>query len=108
LTKSCVNWLNNAAFSVPVNTGPGTGFGNVVKGSLRGPAQTFWNAALVRSFHLVGERSLQFRAEYFNVLNHALLNNPNVANPVSSSTTFGTITGTGDPRIAQFALKFLF
>lgn len=107
-TRACVNWLNNAAFSVPVNTGPGTGFGNVIKGSLRGPAQTFWNAALVRSFHLAGERSLQFRAEYFNVLNHTLLNNPNTANPVSSSTSFGTITGSGDPRIAQFALKFIF
>ena len=44
--RSCVNWLNAAAFSVPVNTGPGTGFGNVVKGSLRSPAQTVWNAAL--------------------------------------------------------------
>jgi Carboxypeptidase regulatory-like domain len=108
LTKSCVNWFNNAAFSVPVNTGVGTGFGNVVKGSLRGPAQTVWNAALVRSFRLAGERSLQFRAEYFNVLNHPQFNNPNVLNPVSSSTTFGTITGTADPRIAQFALKFLF
>ena len=25
--KSCVNWLNNAAFSVPVQSGAGTGFG---------------------------------------------------------------------------------
>ena len=108
LTKSCVNWFNNGAFSVPVNTGPGTGFGNVVKGTLRGPARTFWNAAIVRSFPLAGERSLQFRAEYFNVLNHTNLNNPNTSNPATSSTTFGTITGSGDPRIAQFALKFVF
>ena len=106
--KACVNWLNNAAFTLPTNTGPGTGFGNVVKGSLRGPAQTVWNAALIRNFHLVRETSLQFRAEYFNVLNHTLLNNPNVSNPISSSTSFGTITGSGDPRIAQFALKYVF
>jgi hypothetical protein len=106
--KACVNWLNNAAFTVPVNTGPGTGFGNVVKGSLRGPGQTVWHAAVTRSFHLLRETSLQFRAEYFNVLNHTLLNNPNVLNPVGSSTTFGTITGSGDPRIAQFALKYVF
>jgi hypothetical protein len=107
--KSCVNWFNSAAFSVPANTGPGTGFGNVVKGSLRGPAQTVWNAALARSFRVFGERStVQFRAEYFNVLNHTLLNDPSVSNPVSSSTTFGTITSSGDPRIAQFALKYIF
>jgi hypothetical protein len=107
-TKACVNWLNNAAFALPVNTGPGTGFGNVQKGSLRGPGQTVWHAAMVRSFHVAGERSVQFRAEYFNVLNHTLLNNPSVAGPTTSSTSFGTITGTGDPRIAQFALKYVF
>jgi hypothetical protein len=107
-TKSCVNWLNSAAFALPTNSGPGTGFGNVVKGSLRGPAQTVWNAALARNFHIAGERSLQFRAEYFNILNHTLLNNPNTSNPIASSTSFGTITGAGDPRIAQFALRFMF
>jgi hypothetical protein len=106
--KACVNWFNNAAFSVPANTGPGTGFGNVVKGSLRGPGQSVWHAAMARSFHVFGETSVQFRAEYFNVLNHTLLNNPSVSNPVSSSTTFGTITSAGDPRIAQFALKYVF
>jgi hypothetical protein len=108
VTKACVNWLNNAAFALPVNTGPGTGFGNVEKGSLRGPGQTVWHAALLRSFRVAGERSVQFRAEYFNVLNHTLLNNPSVSTPSSSSTSFGTITGTGDPRIAQFALKYIF
>jgi hypothetical protein len=107
-SRSCVNWLNPAAFSVPVNTGPGTGFGNVVKGSLRGPAQTVWNAALARNFRVFRETNLQFRAEYFNVLNHTLLNNPSTSNPIASSTSFGTITSAGDPRIAQFALKYLF
>ena len=106
--KTCVNWLNNAAFAVPVNTGVGTGFGNVVKGSLRGPGQTVWHAALVRSFHVVRETSVQFRAEYFDVLNHTLLKNPSISNPAASSTTFGTITSAGDPRIAQFALKYVF
>jgi hypothetical protein len=107
-TKPCVNYLNNAAFSLPVNTGPGTGFGNVQKGSLRGPAQTVWNVALVRNFRVAGERTVQFRAEYFNVLNHTVFNNPNISNPISSSTSFGTITSAGDPRIAQFALKYVF
>jgi hypothetical protein len=81
----------------------------VVKGSLRGPGQSVWHAAMARSFRVFGERSVvQFRAEYFNVLNHTLLNNPSTSNPVSSSTTFGTITSSGDPRIAQFALKYIF
>jgi len=107
-SKACVNWLNNGAFTVPVIGAAGTGFGNIVKGSLRGPGQSVWHAALGRSFPLAGERSVQFRAEYFNILNHTLLNNPNTSAPIASSTLFGTITGTGDPRIAQFALKYVF
>lgn len=105
-TKSCVNWLNPAAFSAPVNSGPGTGFGNVMKGSLRGPRVTNWDAAVIRSFPVWRETNLDFRAEYFDVLNHTELSNPNVT---ESNAAFGTITGTqGGPRIAQFSLKYVF
>ena len=106
--KSCVAWLSPAAFSVPAQSGAGTGFGNVVKDSLRGPGYTNWNAAVIRSFPVVRETNMEFRAEYFNVLNHTELNNPAVNNPVGSSTSFGTITGSADPRIAQFSLKYTF
>jgi Carboxypeptidase regulatory-like domain len=107
--KSCVNWLNPAAFSVPANTGPGTGFGNVIKGSLRGPGYTNWDGAVVRTFPIVRETNIEFRAEYFDLLNQTQLNNPATNNPIGSSTTFGTITRTqGGPRIAQFSLKYTF
>lgn len=104
--KSCVNWFNDAAFSAPVNSGPGTGFGNVVKGTFRGPSLTNWDAAVIRSFPVYRETSLDFRAEYFNVLNHTELANPNTN---FSNSNFGTITSTqGDPRIAQLSLKYIF
>ena len=113
--KSCVSWLNPAAFSVPVNTGAGTGYGNVQKGSLRGPGYTNWDAAAARSFKIWREANLEFRAEYFDVLNHANLKNPSSSNPVASSTSFGNITstvtdfyGTQMSRQAQFSLKILF
>jgi outer membrane receptor for Fe3+-dicitrate len=93
---------------VPLQTGTGTGFGNVVKGSLRGPGYTNWNAAVVRQFPVYRETNMEFRVEYFNVFNHTNFSNPATDNPVSSSTTFGTVTGSGDPRIAQFALKYTF
>jgi len=105
--KSCINWLNSAAFSVPVNTGAGTGFGNVVKGSLRGPGYTNWDAAVIRAFPIYRETDLEFRVEYFDVLNHTELSNPSISNPTSA--TFGTITGTQNgPRIGQFSLKYVF
>jgi hypothetical protein len=105
--RLCQNWLNNSAFSLPPTGPAGTGFGNVLKGSLRGPGFTNWDAAMIRSFPIVGESNLQFRAEYFDVLNHTELGNPAVS--LSSATTFGTIASTqGGPRIAQFALKLVF
>jgi len=108
--KICENWFNPAAFSVPLNTGAGTGFGNIVKDSLRGPRYTIWNGALVRTFPVYRKTNLEFRMEYFDVLNHTVLSNPAVNNPISSSTTFGTITSeaSGGPRVGQFALKYLF
>jgi hypothetical protein len=108
--KICENWLNPSAFSVPLNTGPGTGFGNIMKDSLRGPRYTVWNGALVRTFPVFRESNLEFRMEYFDILNHTILNNPGVSNPLSSSTSFGTITGENGagPRIGQFALKYNF
>jgi len=108
--KICENWLNPAAFSVPLNTGAGTGFGNVVKDTLRGPRYTVWNAGLVRTFPVFRESNLEFRMDYFDVLNHTILNNPGVSGPLSSSTSFGTITGENGagPRVGQFALKLNF
>ena len=92
-----------------MQNGPGTGFGNVVKGSLRGPGLTNWDAGVVRSFPIYRESNIEFRAEYFDVLNHTELSNPSLSNPISSSTSFGTITSTqGGPRIAQFSLKYIY
>jgi hypothetical protein len=107
-TAHCKNFIAPGAFIVPTNAGPntGTGFGNVVKGSIRGPAFTNWDAAVIRTFKVYREADLDFRAEYFDVLNHTEPGNPNL-NP--TSTALGTITSTiGGPRVAQFSLKLKF
>ena len=103
----CESWFNTSAFSTPINTGVGTGFGNIVKDSLRGPGFTVWNGAIVRTFPIYRESNLEFRMEYFDVLNHTILNNPNTT---TTSTSFGNITGENGagPRIGQFALKYNF
>jgi len=53
-----------------------------------------------------GERyRLEYRAEFFNFLNH-----PQFANPDTyvTDSTFGQITTARDPRITQMALKLIF
>jgi hypothetical protein len=84
-TASCVNWIDPSAFALPVNTGPGTGYGNVIKGSIRGPGYTDWDAAMIRTIPIYREASLDFRAEYFDVLNHTLLNDPTPRSPRARS-----------------------
>ncbi len=108
---NCRNFLNPAAFSVnPVGT-----FGNVKKGAFRGPAYTDWDASIARVFPFSERTSLQFRAEYFNLLNHT-----NEGDPATGlGGSFGRVTSTApqnvspatvtnDPRIAQFSFKLLF
>jgi hypothetical protein len=48
---------------------------------------------------------LQYRAEFFNALNHTQLNNPDTG---VIDSNFGRITGARSPRILQMALKMIF
>jgi hypothetical protein len=101
-TVRCVNYLVKSSFALPAL---GT-FGSQGKNGVYGPNFFGWDAGLFKEFPLSGEKlKLQFRAEFFNLLNHANFNNPN--NTVSSGG-FGTITSAQDPRIGQLGLKLLF
>jgi len=98
----CVGYLVPSTFAIPAL---GT-IGNVGKGALRGPGLANWDIGIFKEFHIVKEAyRLQFRGEFFNTLNRANFNNPGVS---ASAGGFGSITGAGDPRIGQLALKFLF
>lgn len=106
-TVPCKGYLNPAAFSLPA---PGT-FGNVVKGSFRGPGYFDWDASLARSFPFEGSRTFELRAEYFNLINRNNLNNP--TNSLASGG-FGQISSSAatespiTPRVAQFSAKLVF
>jgi hypothetical protein len=53
-----------------------------------------------------GEGSkVQFRAEFYNALNHVNPSNPSAS---LASSTFGKITGYAGPRIIELALKVIF
>lgn len=88
----CTGYLNSADFSLPA---PGT-FGNVAKGSFRGPGYFDWDASLARSFPFEGSRAFELRAEYFNVINRNNLNNP--TNSLASGG-FGRISSSTANRV---------
>jgi len=115
-----LNAFDITDFSLP---GPAT-VGTSGRNQYYGPGLINWDFSAIKSFHLFGSnegKSLQFRADFFNLWNHT-----NFANPSASmdSSSFGLITqtlgaalssstgtlggGTGGPRLVQLALRFQF
>jgi len=94
-------YFNPAAFALP-QLGQ---FGNLGRNSMNGPGGYNLDGSVFRGFHLRERMSLQFRAEFFNALNHANLTNP-VAN--IGAATVGRILSASDPRILQFGLKIIY
>jgi hypothetical protein len=82
--------------------------GNAMRRFFPGPGILNSDMALLKTTAITERTRLQFRAEAFNVFNHAQFNNPsgNVGNPGIGG--FGFVTSARDPRIMQVALKLLF
>jgi hypothetical protein len=106
------NYFNSACFTSPPIIGAdgiGTAFGNSGTGIVNGPGQANLDISLAKIFvvnWLRENSNLQFRCEFFNMLNH-----PQFANPDTnfSSPTFGVISSTAvNSRVIQLALKFAF
>lgn len=99
---SISEWFNTAAYKVA----PAYTFGDAGRDSLRGPRYVNLDLSVFRNFQLFEKANLQFRAEFFNSLNH-----PNFANPDATleDASVGSISSiVGSPRNIQFALKFSF
>jgi hypothetical protein len=101
-------WFEPAAFLMPP---PNSGFyGNLGRDTLPGPGLATWDISAMKDTTLAERARVQFRAEFFNVLNRANLNNPNaiVFTPSGVSPTAGVITSTStNSRQIQFGLKLL-
>jgi hypothetical protein len=95
------NWWKRSAF---VNNAPGV-FGNSGRNSLLQPGTWNIDAALSRRVKVREAQSIEIRAEAFNVLNHP---NFGTATTSISSGNFGKILTSGNPRILEFALKYVF
>ena len=106
------NYFNASCFTTPPVIGAdgiGTAFGNSGTGTVDGPGQANLDLAVSKTAIVnwpIEKSSVQFRAEFFNALNH-----PQFANPDSNFTspTFGVISSTAvNPRVIQLALKLAF
>ena len=93
--KNGLQWLNPAAFSTPA---PGT-FGNSRRNNYSGPNLTQLDLTLQKSFHIYERASAEFKADAYNILNHANFANPgNVrlaqAIPTNAASTANLQPGT--------------
>ena len=102
-------YFNPAAFAaVPTNQlGVTTRAGTTHRNYLTGPGYNDVDLSTFKDFKFTERYTLQFRAEFFNLLNH-----PNFVNPNYNFTdsNFGKLQSTrlGNERQVQFAAKFFF
>jgi hypothetical protein len=96
-----LRWFDTSAFA-PAALGT---FGNAGRNILMGPGTFNIDFSMHKAFAIRENLKLQYRAEFFNFLNHTQLNNPDTAVPDSN---FGRITSARSPRIIQMALKLVF
>jgi hypothetical protein len=109
-------YFNPNAFIQPTVTVNGTTYGtygNVARDSLTGPGISEFDFSAIKNTALTERLHLQFRAEFFNILNHANFLTPNEVVYTSAtsgiSPTAGVVTATSTTsRQIQFGAKLLF
>ena len=102
--KDRVNqWFNLAAF---VNA-PKYTFGNVSRTlpDNRGPKLAVWDFSVLKNIPIRESKRVEFRAEFFNLLNNVNFLPPEGQQADFGRPQFGTLIDTERARVIQFALK---
>ncbi len=103
-------FFNTCAFVDP----PLGSFGNTGKNTVVAPGFYNFDFSIFKEFKTSERTHLEFRSEFFNILNHPDLQPAQTGPQFGINTTslgspeFGFLTGAGAPREIQFALKFFF
>ncbi len=112
---------NPAAFSIPA----AGAFGDAGRNILRNPGLEQFDLSVLKNTRITERITAQFRAEFFNVLNHANFASPAASgnNLLTAGSSFGLaqesanmsaggllspLFNSGGPRSLQFALKLMF
>ena len=130
-SKPCIpgTLFNTCAFTdnsltpgiIPLGT-----FGDAGRNIIEGPGYKIWDTSLVKQFPISEQKRFEFRAEFFNILNHVNylfgqfgaisaeptpleLNGSNANTPENPHVSqFGYPLASRNPRQIQLALKFYF
>ncbi len=101
-------WFNPGPVGSRIATRPANGtYGNQNRNSfeMHNPGLQNWNAALFKGFQITERQRIQFRAEFFNWLNHPNLGGVET-NPTSAN--FGKVTTKTSERNIQLSLRYSF
>jgi hypothetical protein len=106
-------YINSSCFAVPTNIGQN---GPTILPPIYGPGFFNWDLGLYKTFKITESKSLQFRFDGYNWLNHPLwsFNGGNLGLSFDGTTRqmnnplFGTVTDKQGHRIIQMAVKFIF
>jgi len=111
-------FVNGACFAAPETVGQN---GPILLPVAYGPAYFNWDMGLFKNFHITESKTLQFRIQGYNFLNHPLSSFNGADNlhlqfsqdPVTqaitqTNTNFGKTTTKEGNRILELALKFTF
>jgi hypothetical protein len=125
--QKVAQYFNPAAFSAPLSTLSSTStitggaVGNLGRDTLNGPGYNDLDLSLTKSTQISERVRVQFRAEFFNILNHTNLETPSETvfssaptlvagtyTPPPVSPTAGVVTAAATTRQIQLGLKLLF
>src|SRR5262249_20859439 len=95
------NWIPRSAFTDAKQFT----YGNSGRGIVDSPGLVLFDFSVLREFRFRESKKIEFRADFFNVFNHA-----NFGFPVTTLTSgaFGTISSAAEPRDIQLGLKIVF
>ena len=108
-------WFDTRAFALPA---VGT-FGNLGRNTMRADGTQTVDFSLQKKFRIKERMRFEFRAEAFNLFNHANFGAPNAVmnadvpldatpgDPRMTPNRFGVVTSAADARILQFGLRFV-
>ncbi len=79
--------------------------GNTGRNILRGDAQENFDLAVYKNINIKEGHRIQFRAEFFNALNHPIFTRPAAT---INTPAAGTINNSNEGRVVQFGVKYNF